>query len=134
MDDALLVRGVQGVRDLFGERQRFGERDRPSAMRSASVGPSTSSMTSAWTPLPSLRPSLEAVDDRDVGMAERRERLGFPLEARQAIRVLREGVGQHLDRHLSPEVRVGRPIHLTHAAHTDLSNHFIWADASAGLQ
>ena len=50
MDDALLVRGFERLRDLPRNRQRFVERIGPCAMRSASVGPSTSSITSALTP------------------------------------------------------------------------------------
>ena len=30
MDDTVLMRGVEGVRDLSGDRQRFVERERPS--------------------------------------------------------------------------------------------------------
>ena len=103
---------------------------RPAAMRSASVGPSTSSITSAWTAIG----AFEAVNDRDVGMAERGERPGFALEARQAFGVLRDRLGQHLDRDLPPEVRVGGPIHLAHPAHADLGDDFIRADARAWLQ
>ena len=35
---------------------------------------------------------------RDVRMIQRRQHFGFTLEARQAIGIVREGVGQHLDR------------------------------------
>ena len=50
----------------------------PCAMRSASVGPSTSSSTSAAD---AVR-FFESVDAADVRMIERRERLGFALKAR----------------------------------------------------
>ncbi len=56
MDDPLLVRRFERVRDLLRDRQRFVDRDRPRAMRSASVAPSTSSITSARTPSALSRP------------------------------------------------------------------------------
>ena len=49
MDDALLMRGFEGIRDLSRDRQRIGEGDPPLRIRSASVGPSTNSNTSART-------------------------------------------------------------------------------------
>ena len=56
MDDAPLMRRLERIRNLPRDGQRLLERDRAAAMRSASVGPSTSSMTSAWTPPESSRP------------------------------------------------------------------------------
>ena len=50
MDDALLVRGLERFGDLWRDRQRVIDGNRPLPMRSASVGPSTSSITSATTP------------------------------------------------------------------------------------
>ena len=47
MDDALLVRGLERFGDLSRDWQRLVDRDWSLAMRSASVGPSTSSITSA---------------------------------------------------------------------------------------
>ena len=57
MDDALVVRGFERVGDLPRDRQRLVDRrSGPCAIRSASVGPSTSSMTSAWHAGPSSSP------------------------------------------------------------------------------
>ena len=50
VNDALLVRRFERFGDLLRDRQRLVDRDRPRAMRSASVGPSTSSITSAVMP------------------------------------------------------------------------------------
>ena len=50
VDDAALVGVLEGVGQLQRDRQRFVKRQRePRAIRSASVGPSTSSMTIART-------------------------------------------------------------------------------------
>jgi hypothetical protein len=44
------------------------------------------------------RRSLESIDVSDVGVVERREDLGLPLEACQPLRVGGECCGQDLDR------------------------------------
>ena len=74
---------------------------------------------------------FEAVDVRDVRMIQRREGLGFAGEPRQAIRIIRERVGQDLQRDVAIELRVARPIHLAHAARAErgVDPH---ADAGAG--
>ena len=46
-----------------------------------------------------VRSLLEALDRRDVRMVEGREDFGFPVKAREAIRIDSEGGGQHLERH-----------------------------------
>ena len=56
MDDPLLMRSFERLGDLLRDRQRLIERNRSCAMRSASVGPSTSSITSAFTPSASSSP------------------------------------------------------------------------------
>ena len=62
----------------------------PCAMRSASVGPSTSSSTKR--PRDCQSGVFEAVDGADVGMVERREDLGLTSESREAIGIERERV------------------------------------------
>src|SRR5271170_6781704 len=52
-------------------------------------------------------------------MVERRQALGFALEARHALRVAGEEIGQHLQRNLALQLGVERAIHLTHAAGAD---------------
>ena len=71
----------------------------PSAMRSASVGPSTSSRTSAFVRF------FETVDARDVRMVQRREKLRLALE-----------------------LRVMSSVHLTHASFSDWRDDLIWAE------
>ena len=82
MDDAVIVRALQGVGDLDGDGNRLVERNRrdcdPVRQR---------------RPLDELHGEraevalafLEAEDLRDVGMVERRERLRFALETREPI-------------------------------------------------
>ncbi len=46
MGDSFFMRGFERIRNLFGNGQRFVERNRALSMRSASVSPFTSSITS----------------------------------------------------------------------------------------
>ena len=52
VDDPVLVRRFERLGDLLGDRQGLIDGIGPRAMRSASVGPSTSSITSARSCLP----------------------------------------------------------------------------------
>jgi hypothetical protein len=54
------------------------------------------------------------------------------LEARQPFGVLREEVGQHLDRHVPLEVRVLRAIDFAHPARADLGRDFVRTEACTG--
>ena len=77
MDDALLVRRFERFGDLLSRSaapRRSGSG--PCAMRSASRRPSTSSITSAFTP----GRVFEPVDGRDVRVIERGEDFGFALK------------------------------------------------------
>ena len=126
MDDALLVRGVQCVCDLPGDGQRLVDGDRAvcNAIRQGwSLDQLHDERTDAIA-------SFQAVDARDVRVIQRRQGLGFSFESCKALRVLGERVGEHLDGHRSRQVRVGRPIHLTHAAHADSRADFVRTEAS----
>ena len=59
---------------------------------------------------------FEAIDGGDVGMVQRRQDLGFALEARQAIGIVGPQIGQDFQRHLAMELAVPRPIDLAHPA------------------
>ena len=72
------------------------------------------------------------MDVRDVRMIERRERLGFarePREAREAIGVVGEQVRQDFERNLAIELRLTCPVHLAHATFADLGGDLIRTEA-----
>ena len=50
--------------------------------------------------------AFEAVDGRDVGMVQRGECLGFPVETCEAFGVRGDRLGQHLDRHIAIQICV----------------------------
>lgn len=76
---------------------------------------------------------FDGVDPGNVRMIERRENLGLALESRQSLRIRRQGLGQHLDRHLAPEVRVLSAIHLSHTAFADLVDDAVMQQGLAWL-
>ena len=77
---------------------------------------------------------FEAVNLRDVRMVERRERLRFAREAREAIGVVGERVRQDFKRDVAVELRITRPIDLPHPAFTDLGRDDVDAEAGAGTE
>ena len=54
------------------------------------------------------------------------------LKSSEPLGVGRDNSGENLDRHLTFQVGIGGPIHLAHAAHPDLGNDLIGAEAGAG--
>ena len=106
----------------------------PCAMRSASVGPSISSMTSAFTPGSpgaSRRRVLEPEDRRDVRMIERGEDFRFALKAREPIGVGCQRRWQDLHGDPALQARVRRAIDLTHSAGTERRQDLVGAQPGA---
>jgi hypothetical protein len=59
---------------------------------------------------------FEAVDLGDVGMIERGQHLGLPLEARHVIGVLGQRGGQNFEGHVAVESLIAGAVHLAHAS------------------
>ena len=92
----------------------------PRIRRSARSSPSTSSMAMRWTRGPVGEACrLEAVEVGDRRVVERGEQPGLALEAGEPLGIGGEGLGQPLERHLAPELRVGGAVDLAHAARAD---------------
>ena len=72
-------------------------------------------------------PEVEVPDLRDSC-----DIVGFSHSS--ALGVTRDGLGQYLDGYLALQLRVGGPIHLAHAAHTNLGSHFVRTESSAGCE
>ena len=147
MDDALLVRRFESRRNLLRNRQRLIERHAGLPRRSARGAEAGDGLREilAFDQLHDERMDgrlpcgcrwglLEAVDDGDVWVIQGREGPRFALEARQALRILREGLGQHLDRHFPPQTRIGSAIHLAHSAGAERRDNFIRSEACAWRQ
>ncbi len=128
MDDPLLVRRLERLGDLLRDGQRFVERDR--ALRDALRE------VVAFDQLHHERQRaaglLDGIDRGDVRMVQRRECLGFTLEARQAVEVRGKRLGQDLDGHLATERGVGRAPHLPHSAFAEGRGDLVDAESGAG--
>ena len=126
MDDAFLVRVFQSFGDLLGNRQHFVQRHRPPA-----------------DPLSQRRPLdqfhdqsanavalFQSVNGGDVRMVQRREHLRLALEARHALGVVGERLGQDFDRDVAAELGVVRAVDLAHATRADGSEDFVGSQLS----
>jgi hypothetical protein len=67
-------------------------------------------------------------------VVQRREHLRFAPEARQALQIDRERIGQDLERDVAIELRVARAIDLPHSAAADRGEHVVRAKSGSGLQ
>ena len=160
MDDTLFVRRFESVGDLPRDRQRLADRqpvlesptlgDPRARLRRSNTGRSFSrswldgsaevlGQRLAVDELEHQRVNavavLEPVDRTDVRMIEGREQPRFTLEARTAIGVGDEGLRQDLDRHVAPELRIARAVHLAHAAGSDQRSDLVRSEplAAEGL-
>ena len=67
-----------------------------------------------------------------MGVIERREHLRLAREARDTLRIGREGGRQDFERDLATKFRVARPIDLAHSAFAQLREDFV--DAEPGTR
>ena len=112
MDDPRFMRGSRASAIWLAIDSDSSIGSGPLARRSASLGPSTSSISRAFHSV-SL---FKAVDDRDTGMVQRRKDLCFSLEPGEALWISRERVRDHLQSIVPFERRVVRspdPAHAT---------------------
>jgi hypothetical protein len=141
MDDAVLVCGLERLGDLPRDWECLGDRNRPlgdpvrqrrpfdQLQHERHTGPAKAGHHVCIF--------LEPVDAADVRMIQRSERLRLALEARYALRIVREGVRQDFDRHVAIELRVARSINFPHPSHpalADRGEHLIDTNTCAGRQ
>ena len=128
MDDPLLVRRGEALRELHRVVDGLPHRDR--------AGTETATQRLALEELgDDVRRTLvrtEVVDGGDVRVVEHARGAGLLLEAFQAIGVLRERGGQHLDRDFAAEARVLRAVDLPHASRTELGEDLVGTEPRAG--
>ena len=125
MDDPLLVRGFEGVRDLRRDSERLVDGNRPAddpiGERRALDQLHHQGVYAVGV--------FEPVDLRDVRMIERREHPRFSPEAGEAIGIAGDGGQQDFDRDLAIERRVAGLVDLAHPARADTRRELIRADA-----
>ena len=67
-------------------------------------------------------------------MIQRRDRLRLPLEPREHVRVLREGFGQDFDGDVAAQLRVPRPVHLSHSPGAERREDFVRPQQGSRIQ
>ena len=67
-------------------------------------------------------------------MGKRRDRTRLALEARKELRISRHVPGQHLDRNVPLELRVPRPVHLTHSTRSERRQNLVAPEPPARRQ
>ena len=94
------------------DAERFVERQRPSGQLLVQPFP----LDQLEDEVESALRLLDAVQGCEVRVVQRSQETGLALEPRPPLLVARERIGKGLDRHLAPEPRVPRPVHLPHSA------------------
>ena len=139
MDDAVLVRGLEGLGKLPADADALADRESGVTARAAfhlcvnQARERVALYQLHHEPAHTVA-LLEAVDLRDVGMIQRREGLGLALESRQALGVGGEGRRKDLDRDVAVEPPVVRAVDFSHAASTQWRDDFVRTQATARRQ
>ena len=128
MDDALLMRRLERLRDLLRDRQRLVEWNRATrdALRQIVA------LDEFHHEGGDARTFFEPVDGGNVRMIQRREDFGLALKARQSVGISGKRGRQDLDGDLTFQLRVRRPIHLAHTAFADRRGDFVDAERVPG--
>ena len=114
VDDALLVRRLERLGNLAGDRHRFVERNRPRAMRSASVWPSTNSRRA-----PAHRRSLRDRRSRRCADGSARPAPAPRAETGQPLGVARDDLRQNLIATSRCSSGIAGAVHLAHASRAE---------------
>jgi hypothetical protein len=134
MDDAGFVRGLERIGDLARDRQRFGERDGTALNAVREVLAPDQLHDERHVTAGAARRVLEAVDLGDVGMIQGGQRPRLALEAGETLDIHRERAGENLQRHVAPEPRIPRAIHLAHSAGADRGDDLVRAETGTDRQ
>ena len=127
MNDALFVRRFERLGDLLRDGHRLVNRDRAVRDELRQVL-AFDQFHHEGRDAPAL---FDAVDGGDVGMIQRGQGLGFALEAREPIDLVRERFGQDLDCDVAIQLRVTRAKDLAHPAFADRRGDLVDAEARA---
>src|SRR5262249_44588209 len=125
MDDAFLVRGFEGRRDLYGDGDRSVYR-KPTAGNAGCERVADGELHDEHR---RRGRAFQPMDRSDIGMIQRSEDARFAFEAREALGICGEGIGKDLDRDVAMEVRVTGAIDLAHAAGSERRNDLERSDA-----
>jgi len=130
MNDALAVRGGEGVGDRDGQLQKAGQRQLASGDQRRERTP-----RDVFHHEQARRADLFDAEQRDdVGVIERCDGLRLALEAGETLAVVGEVRRQRLDRHLALEARVAREVNLAHPAGAQQAEDLVGSDARSDFE
>ena len=130
MNDALLVRGLQRIRDLTREVKRFSNRQRTTL---EALGQSRT-FNDFKNQTRQVRRFFETVDRSDVRVAQRGEQLRLSLKSRAPIGVADKRARQHLDRHIALQARVSRAKDFTHSPRAYRGDHLVRTNHASRIE
>jgi hypothetical protein len=137
MNDPFLVRRLNGVDDLAGDAQRLVN-SQPRALRRVELLGERLAIHELEDDVrdasPRIAPLLEAKDLGDVWMIERGQQLRLAREARSALRISDEGVGQDFDGDVAIELGIASAIHLAHSASPKRAEDLVRTEPHSGGQ
>ena len=130
MDDPALVRDLQRLCDLLRNRQRLVQGNR------TALEPIRQRRTLDQLQHERAHASeiFEAVDRGNRRVIERCEHLRFPAEPTEKVRIVGQGVGQHLQRDVPLQPGIAGAVDLTHSARADERVDPVVADMRANRQ
>jgi len=130
VDDSLLVGFLQSLGDLASQRQRLFEWE--------GAGFQTLRERRALDELHDegfgVLALLQAEDRGDVRVMQLGQELCLALETRQTLPVFDERRGEHLDRHVTLQLGVGRAVDLPHPALAQRGGDLVGAETNAGAE
>jgi hypothetical protein len=130
MDDALLVRRCDRLRDLPRDGQCVVERDCAARDTLCEVLTLDELQNNGHDAVRLFK----TVDAADVGVVQRGEDFRLSLKTSEPVSVCGQSRREDLDGDLTFQLGVGRPIHLAHTAFTDLSSDLVDAEAGTGCE
>ena len=130
VDDPLLVRRREAVRDLQGVVDGLARREPPGRERR----PQRLALEELLDDVRRAVVGADVVHGREVGMVQNAGCLRLLLEAAQPVGVLRERRRKDLDGHVAAEPRVLRAIHLPHPARAERGQDLVGAQTGSGCQ
>jgi hypothetical protein len=130
MRDALQMRLLERVGDLDPDLERLLERQR-SALDSRGERLAFEILHDEEV---GVALAADVVQRADVRMIERGNRLRFTVEALLHLRVVGEVRRKHLDGDRAVQPRIGRLVHLAHAAGTERPDDLVWSELDTGLE
>src|SRR5579863_2396592 len=127
MDNTLLMRLLQGLRDFYSNLQNLIKRKR--ALLQA-LGDSLAFEILHDQEVGAVL-SANVVERADIGMLERGNSFGFALHPLFQLRVRGQVRGQNFDGNSAVEAGVPRPIDLAHTTHAERGDDFIRTEFGA---